>query len=113
MRKLKLRKLEQRLQLAQYFKLVWNLNKYRQEGGTRLLLCGELKPTNVKAWTALFQWSQLNRHKPAFCLESVLLHLNTLQVIYSFLFQATMMTFTWRYGLEVANSGTHAALQLW
>lgn len=85
MRKLKLRKLEQQLQLAQYLNLVWNLNEYCQKGGTQLLLFGKLK-TNTKAWIALFQWSQLNRYKPAFCLQSVLLHLNALQVIYSFLF---------------------------
>lgn len=64
MRKLKLCKLEQQLQLAQYFNLVWNLNKYCQERGMQLLLFGKLKmnkQTNTKAWTALFQWSQLNR----------------------------------------------------
>lgn len=74
---------------------------------------GDLNKQTVKAWRALFRWSKLNRYKTAFCLESVLLHLNALQVIYSFLFQATMMTFTRRYGFEVANCGTHTAFQLW
>lgn len=43
MRKLKLRRLEQQLQLAQYLNLVWNLNEYCQKGGTQLLLFGKLK----------------------------------------------------------------------